>query len=291
MMDDTLVRDALRAHVAGGPPIGLTSRDIVAAGRRARRRHTVRVAVLGSGAAAGVFGIAALALPAVVPAFAPFGGNPSGVPDGATCAAIRETSAYERHQQIYDLPDAPWAAERVTCFLTAKLPGYFRSGTRFLDDPTRPGASALVAAPSADPTRDLARLDAFRGDLHRGDLTRYVGASAIVDDGVGVGLLFFAVAWESKFDWAAAEDRCGPGGDTQCHTGPHGEHIEVYEFGPNDVGVRARTMYVHSPNTLIIAVAVNAPGVDGVAATRPDPPLTTVELIEITTDLDLRLYQ
>ncbi|HLT10646.1 MAG TPA: hypothetical protein VK028_07555 [Micromonosporaceae bacterium] len=289
-MEDTLVRDALRAYVAGGPPMGLTSRDILAAGRRARRRHTVRAVVLGSGAAAGVFGIAALLLPAVVPAFAPVGGGRGGAPDPATCAAIREASAYEQQKQNYTVPETSEAAERVTCYLMATLPRYFPSGTRFLDDPNRPGTAALVASPVADPTRDVARVELVREDPPHGDLTRYVSASAIVDDGAGAGLLFFAVAWEKDFDWKVAEYRCGPGSGTQCHTGPHGEHIEVYESGPNQLGVRVRTMHVHSPNTLIIATSVNAPAVDGVAATRAEPPLTLTELIEITTDLDLRLY-
>src|SRR5690606_24838004 len=119
-----------------------------------------------SGAAAGALGIAALALPA----FQPAGHDPASAPDAATCAALREASAYEHFVEIYgtqrqpavDIPNGQEAADRVTCYLLATLPRHFSPDAKFEPDPARPGTAALVARPEEDLT---------------GDLTRYVTAS------------------------------------------------------------------------------------------------------------------
>ena len=100
-MDDTLVRDALRAHVHDGePPLRLTSAALVRGGRRSRR---LRALAGGGGAlvAAGLAGTLALAWPTADTTFQ------VAAPPPADCSGpMSDSTAPE------------WLGHRLTCYLT-----------------------------------------------------------------------------------------------------------------------------------------------------------------------------
>jgi hypothetical protein len=115
-------------------------------------------------------------------------------------------------------------------------------------------------------------------------------ATTLVTTDVGTGLLLFQATHEtiSTDTWIS---RCsGPDAKGECRTGPHGERIQVMDFGPDSAGVWGRTIIVYSGQTTILAGARNAPESDNSRPTMTEPPLTVVQLLALACDPALVLF-
>ncbi len=264
-MDDIRVSQALRAHVADRPPLGLTSTTVIAAGRRSRRLRTAR-AVAGSVAAAvAVLGVVWTFVPG------PGGGvSDAAAPDAAACASLRASPPR------VDVAAVEEAADRLTCYLLDAVPSALPADTKLGDNVARPGTAGLVAVP---------------GDVSDGD--QVVSASATIMDAAGTGLLTFSVMRDKTFTPGDAASRCSsPLAKARCQTGPGGEHIEIYDFGKDAYGVRVLTIDVYTGHTLVRVGTSNAPESrsNDQVATRAEPLFTLDQLIALATAPELRFY-
>jgi hypothetical protein len=272
MMNDTDMTQALRAHVADGPPMRITSDGVIAAGRRSRHRRWLASA----GGAAGLAAVVVVTAMAFTARTGPSGHTVGGPPPLTTCASLQPSPVPAPTQSAVPAratmdPGAESAAPRVSCYLLSAVPALM-PGFTFTPNPARRGTSALVAVP---------------GGMGGGDLE--VTATSLATDASGTGLLIVSVsrATESPAD----EDHCtGPHAKAQCRTGPNGERIEIYDFGAEPDGTHNITVYVYSGQTFILAGASNAGETQNAPRTRPSPPLSVDELITLATAPELKLY-
>src|SRR5262245_10192016 len=116
-MNDTDVTEALRAHVADGPPMRITSGDVIAAGRRSRHRRLL----LGAGGAAGLLAaVVAVTTVAIAPRPGPSGHTVGESPPLTTCASLQPSPTARSAppgvpaRAAMD-PGAEAAATRVSC--------------------------------------------------------------------------------------------------------------------------------------------------------------------------------
>jgi hypothetical protein len=263
-MTDPQVRTALLEYVtAGEPPLGLTMDGVVRAGRRSRR---IRRVLWGGGtfglSAAIVLASSLLTGGSPVPTI-PAPGSTAQVraPDAATCEELRTTpiTANATDQE---------RADRMSCYLLAAVPAAL-PGASFADNPARK-APFLVAAPGS------------------GGMPDGLSATATVSTSEGDGLVIFEVGRSKPLTEGEKIGHCDK---ADCLVGPHGEHIEVFDFGADPAtGAHGVTVYVYTANTLVLAGAHNAPEIQNAAPTMPQPPLTIAQLITLATDPGLVLF-
>jgi hypothetical protein len=267
-MDDAFIRQALRAHVADRPALGLTSRGLIVAGRRSRRLRIVGFTVAGPLAFASMIAIGALVVPRVYPGFG--GESPvAAAPDASTCASLRAAPP------TTDVRTTQEAADRLTCYLLDSVPQLLPAGTMFDNNAARPGTAALVAVSEGKDEGDQ------------------VTATATVTDTAGEGVLVVSVSRSRNFSRAEAAEQCAsPHAKASCQSGPHGEHIEVYDIGKDAGGIQDRMIRVYSGHTFISIGAHNAPESrsNTQRPTRSEPPFTIDQLITLATAPELRLY-
>ncbi|GAA3196787.1 hypothetical protein ACFO1B_00795 [Dactylosporangium siamense] len=297
-MHDTLVSDALRSYVSGGPPMTIDSAGVLAAGRRVRTRRRVGVA---AGAAAGVAALAAVSvvvaglLPGPVSAPAPPAGPGWASLDPAPfCAAAAApatgpgtaptSTVNEKNGHVIESPTEPadHAAARLSCYLLGEVPRRL-PGATFYRDPDSPGGTVPL-------------------QVYRAGVEPSFSSSAIVADARGVGTIGFGVlpAYESPADATAG---CQPPACT-VRTGPRGEVVTVVVAGLTRNGqVQLVNVRVYLARTITFASAVNAntaataPAAPGEArvlndlrAGRPDLPLSIDTLIELIAAPALTLF-
>lgn len=262
-MRDYDLAEALRAHVRDEPPLGLTSTDVLTAGRRSRRLRRTGYALGGVAAVSGAL-LVAVTVPGLLPAL---GTNHdvaqpvASAPDEATCERL-----------VGGLVDATEASDRLSCYLLDTIPRILPQAT-LTDNPARPGTAALVAAPD---------IMGSNGGI---------SATAVVTDNAGTGIILVTVAPGPAPDPDQIAGRCGGAtAKATCRIGPHSEHIETFDLGKDQRGVHSRTVYVYVGNTFIVASAMNVSETEPPTPTRPEPPLTIDQLIAIATSPQLVLY-
>jgi hypothetical protein len=261
-MTDPYVRQALLEHVSAQEPgLGLTAEAVIRTGRRSLARRRL---ASGAGAIALVGAVAAAV--AVLPGLR----WANGLGDSAsppTCS--RETVP---RASIAVTPGGPAAAsggpqylaDQMTCYLLDAVPAAF------------PGAtfSNLRSAPYLVAVPDEAGFS----------------ATAVVSTSAGQGSLIFAVS-QVTAPPPQLVDPAPQCGKATCRTGPHGERVEVFDFGADTAGVHGRTIYLFSGHTRILAGAHNvSQEVDGAEPTMTDPPLSVDQLIALASDPRLVLY-
>jgi hypothetical protein len=254
----------------------LSSGEVVAAGRRTRW-------TLGIAGSIALIGIVALAAVTLVPGTPPTQQLLPFVapPNAAVCAALASPLAEPSASPSIAVPPraeadpaAQDAATKVSCYLLAAVPALFPAGTTFADNPARPGSLALVARP---------------GGMGGGELE--VTATAMVTDAQGTGMLNFSVSRDPGFQLDEAQAHCnGPTRKATCRTGPQGEHIEIYDFGPEPSGAHGVTIYVYSGHTLVLAGTRNTAETQDAPPTRTDPPFSVNQLIALAVAPAIRLY-
>lgn len=255
--------EALREHVSDEPPLQLTSADVLAAGRRSRRRRRLAT-VLGVVSAAMVVGLV-FSVPGPVavdqPERPPVASQP---PSEARCAQLAGPPP--------EYLSRGEAAERVSCYLSERIGEYFPIQMTLIHNGARPGTEPLVAG-----------TDPIGGEDG-------VAATAVVRDPAGDGTLLLAVSRATSPGEADRVKPCDlPMAKATCRTGPHGEHIEIYET--DGQGIQGWTVYVYSAGTRIIATALNYREGDPGDPTRYEPPLTVGQLIDLATAPALKLYR
>lgn len=269
-MSDPVTR-ALRDHVlADEPPLRMNLDSVLRAGRRSLRYRRAAY----SGGAAALTGALALAI---------FGNGL--LPTGRTAAdapSVHVPNAYDCFKAIYagaptaagpdafppPSPSAQDLADRISCYLpgavAAALPGATVS-----DNPVR-RTPALIAVPEADGS---------------------FSATAAVSTSDGTGLIIFSVGRTSPQDPGVWRAHCeGDSAKATCRTGPHGEMVEVYDFGADARGVRGLTIYLYSGHTFVLAGAHNALEAQDAPPTMPEPPLSVDQLIAIASDPALVVF-
>jgi hypothetical protein len=144
-MQETTVREALRAYVSvDEPPLGLTSDGVLAAGRRSRRnRRLAGVAVAG-------LATALLAAGAVVV----LDGARTGPHYEAVAACPYPPGPRPPGQVIADQPLPPmvleWAKTRLTCHLAQALPSLLPQA-QYAQVPGAPAGPLSATATAANP--------------------------------------------------------------------------------------------------------------------------------------------
>lgn len=261
MDDETALREALRAYVtAGEPPAPSLAGTSLAAGRRSRRIHTT--AWFGSGTAVAV---------AVVLAVVATAGFVRRSTESAPVASASLSAA------ACPSPDVDSPQSRITCYLTSAIPALLPDVT--FSRLYGPRGSVPLAAYSS--TDNPGAFD----------------ANAIVRDAFGTGSLVFSVSRSNGPGDAPTEEHCESKGNCALRRGPHGETIAVYASvggSGQDRGHIGVTLYVYSGHTVVIAGTSNADErsfVEGVSVrSRPEPPLTTEQLVEVATAPELVLF-
>jgi hypothetical protein len=271
-MNEQAIQDALRVYVTiDEPPVRLRSDQVVRAGRRSRAVHRLGYAggvvalsgmvAVGGHVAGGLFGSTANQP-----------GSPTWTYDPTVCASIPSAAAIvptENAPAPAQMNGSNQLADRMSCYLRTAVPAAM-PGATFADNPAR-GTPYLVAGPGM-----------FEGEGF--------AATALVTMAAGTGLLLFQATHEtiSTDTWTS---RCnGPDAKGECRTGPHGERIQIMDFGPDSAGVWVRTVMVYSGQTTILAGAHNAPESDNSRPTMTEPPLTVEQLIALACDPALVLF-
>jgi hypothetical protein len=255
-MDDTLIRDALRAHVTEGePPLSLSSAGLLQAGRKARRRRALTTAAAALSVVLAAAG-GALLLPGRAPV-EQAGHQPASLECPDVLAARTP------------LRDPAAAAARVTCYLD-EAAARLMPGATFRAAKARAGTEPLVARTQGNE----------------------ISAYATVVDANGTGSVGVTVM-RSTTPRAEIIARCaGDHAKASCRTTPDGTIAEVYDFGAEANGARTVTVYAYTGSTVVVATAANRveSGDDTAPATRPDPPLTIDGLITLAGDPALVLH-
>jgi hypothetical protein len=256
-MDDILIRDALRAHVAQGePPLGLSSAGLLQAGRRARRRRAVTTA------AAALSVVLAAAGGALLMPWPPSVQQAGHEPTSLECPDVLAART--------PLRDPAAAAARVTCHLKGAAAALMPDAT-FRAAEARAGTTPLVARAEGN------------------EISAY---ATVVDTG-GTGSVGVTVM-RSTTARAEILARCtGEQAKASCRTKPgSGTIAEVHDAGAGADGVRTVTVYAYTGNTVVVATAANRvdSADDTAPPTRADPPLTVDGLIALASDPALVLY-
>jgi hypothetical protein len=256
-MDDVLVRDALRAHVAQGePPLGLSSSGLLRAGRRARRRRSLATAA------------AALSIVLAASGGALLVHHPAPVEQaGHEVASLACPDVLAARTPLRD-PAA--AAARVTCYLD-EAAAELLPGATLRANKARAGTKPLVARAQGNE----------------------VSAYATVVDSEGTGSVGVTVM-RATTPRAEIVARCAEvPTKASCRTEPGSETItEVHDSGAEANGAHTVTVYAHTGNTVVVATAANRieSADDTAPATRPAPPLTIDGLIALAGDPALVLH-
>lgn len=271
-MNEQAIRDALRAHVTlDEPPLRLRSEHVLRAGRRLRAMRRLGYAG-GVAALSGVVMVGGHVAVAVLGSTTSEPRVPTATFDPAVCASIPSAAPVaptENAPEPAQTSGSDELANQMSCYLRTAVPAAM-PGATFADNPVR-RTPYLVAGPGM-----------FEGEGF--------AATALVTTAAGTGLLLFQATHEtiSADTW---NDRCGgPDAKGECRTGPHGERIQIMDFGPDSAGVWGRTILVYSGQTTILAGARNAPESDGSQPTMPEPPLTVEQLITLACDPALVLF-
>ncbi|NUR71798.1 MAG: hypothetical protein HOU81_13325 [Hamadaea sp.] len=300
-MSEDWFSDALREQIGRAePPLGITARQAIAAGRRKRRAEMLRMATAAMGAGFVLFGAvfylepfaggaAAGPCDTTVPTNAPtplpagsefpFGDNLPGVGPStdAQAQSVEPTGLPSSSHQPKepDVPDSvsPEQLDKFTCAVrrgvAAVLPG-----TKFaqLRDAYWTGPPPLTAGVSTGFAMTSGG----------------VLAGAATQDRLGRG----SVVIEAGPVRARPEpDRCLTGTLCTLRTGPHGEVIEVYQTSDPD-GMIGYVLYVYTGQTAVVARTHNTADADGRwPVSRPTPPLTLDQLVAVACDPDLVLWR
>ena len=255
-MDDSLVRDALRAHVTRGePPLGLSSTGLLDAGRRARRRRVMATTAATLSVMVAASGALLLHRPVSVQ------------------QASHEVASLECPDVLTartPLRDPEAAAARVTCYLTEATTRLMPRAS-FRPNEARAGTKPLVAK--------------ARGDE--------ISASATVVDSDGTGSVIVMVRRDTTPRDEILARCADEHAKASCRTRPGSETVtEVYDFGALANGAHTVTVYAYTGSTLVVATMANRveSADDTAPATRTDPPLTTDALITLASDQTLVLY-
>ncbi|MDM4718910.1 hypothetical protein QTQ03_04595 [Micromonospora sp. WMMA1363] len=287
-MQEAEVHHALEAYVSDDePPMGLTSDEILAAGRRSRRNRRL-AGMAAAGLAAILFGVGVVAVSggggsSTTPAFTAAG--PCPFPPGSRPPGVIAA----------DQPLSPelreWASVSVTCHLTEALP-------RLLPTAQYGQVRGAPAGPLVG--------HSLGGEPPWGNR---VDALALVRDADGTGDLLVNVGVVDRLAAADAADGCWRGTDPRCtvQSGPNGETVLVSTDADRAAvappGLRTSlahpdavhlTVTVYRGQTEIVVQASNTDRqvVNGrpPVATRPEPVLTVEQARELALSPELYLY-
>jgi hypothetical protein len=325
-MTEDWFSDALRERIARDePPLGITARQAIAAGRRRRRGEVVRVATAAVGVGTVLIGASFFFDPGRVETAGFSCGvtfrtvAPTPMPTGSDFPAGDLLPGVAPSVPVMDPSRAASTGGAADTFNPSNPPA-LKSSSGFsagpLDEPS--------VDPSADPSDPVApdlsrdRIDQFACAVQRSVVAALPGSSFAqlrtpgwtgpqpLQAGVPIafhvsGLMVGAVAVDragqgsilieaSEVTGRPEPERCRDGSLCDLRTGPHGEVIEVYERTRPD-GAIGYTIYVYTGHTAVVASVHNSSDVDGRwPITRPTPPLTVLQLVEIACDPDLVLW-
>ncbi|MCP2321565.1 hypothetical protein HDA40_000072 [Hamadaea flava] len=297
-MTEDWFTDALREQIGRDePPLGITARQAIAAGRRKRRAEMLRMATAAMGAGVVLFGATFY--------FEPFGGGPAA----GSCDTAVPTNAPTPLPTGSEFPfgdDLPGVApsgdvgyspaptDLPSESVQPQQPDYPESlSPEQLDRFTCAVRRSVVAA-LPDTTFAQLRDESWSGPppLTVGTSTRLNGTAAVLagaatTDRLGQGSI---VIEANHVELRPEADRCTTGSLCSLRTGPHGEVIEVYPT-TGDGGMIGYVLYVYTGQTAVVARTHNTPDVEGRwPVSRPTPPVTLDQLITIACDPDLVLW-
>ncbi|OXM52076.1 hypothetical protein [Amycolatopsis alba] len=263
-MDDLDVRSALTEYVTEGePPIGLTGEDVLAAGRRSRRR---RLSAGVAGAAFTVVAILGVTFAVTAPQPPPPPPlQPAEPVAGDHCETRRPG---ETEEQVIT---------RLSCVVGTAVRSRVASGARIENLPP------LGASPPSDPFRLTAKRNEENGEV---GTTYYVNVR--VSDGRGAGSIHISVVPPIYHLMTSCDDLTVPKtASCSTHRLPGGPLRETADR--NAEGLIVLTARISRPAGIIEVTAENTGVVatgDGVyrPAQRAEPPLTPVQLQEIVAD-------
>ncbi|NUT02043.1 MAG: hypothetical protein HOV76_01080 [Hamadaea sp.] len=297
-MTEDWFTDALREQIGRAePPLGITARQAIAAGRRKRRAEMLRMATAAMGAGVVLFGAAFY--------FDPSGGGPAA----GLCDTTVPTNAPTPLPAGSDFPrgdDVPYVGPSVPAD-DGQYPTDMPTESIPAEDPNNPeqlpadqldlftcAVRRSVVAALPDTTFAPLRDAYWTGPppLTAGASTTFNGvagvlAGAATTDRLGRGSI---VIEAGHVELRPEADRCTTGSLCSLRTGPHGEVIEVYQTTGSG-GMIGYVLYVYTGQTAVVARTHNTPDAEGRwPVSRPTPPVTLEQLITIACDPDLVLW-